>query len=146
MQHCGVANVIAHKVAELKQAGVAAGDRMLNWMALNFGQYGILTKMKSHELRPHSHRLHLHSQRAWLTSACLLADVHVLDFWVGLAAGCSIVMAPSQQLKDVEAVSALIQQHSIVEHQLRAVRVSAAARGVRWQAVAEQHAPCERWR
>jgi non-ribosomal peptide synthetase component F len=42
------------------------------------------------------------------------ADVHVLDFWVGIAAGCSIVMAPSQQLKDVDAVAALIQQHSVV--------------------------------
>jgi non-ribosomal peptide synthetase component F len=40
--------------------------------------------------------------------------VHVLDFWVGAAAGCSIVVAPSQQLKDVEAVAALIQQHSVV--------------------------------
>ena len=40
--------------------------------------------------------------------------MHVLDFWVGLAAGCSIVVAPAQQLKDVEAVSALIQQHSVV--------------------------------
>ena len=45
---------------------------------------------------------------------CVLADVHVLDFWVGTAAGCSIIVAPSQQLKDVEAVAALIQQHSIV--------------------------------
>lgn len=40
--------------------------------------------------------------------------MHVLDFWVGIAAGCSIVFAPSQQLKDVEAVAALIQQHSVV--------------------------------
>ena len=38
VQHCGVANVIAHKLAELKQAGIAAGDKMLNWMALNFGE------------------------------------------------------------------------------------------------------------
>jgi non-ribosomal peptide synthetase component F len=44
----------------------------------------------------------------------LLADVHVLDCLVGLAAGCSIIVAPSQQLKDVEAVAALIQQHSVV--------------------------------
>ena len=44
----------------------------------------------------------------------MLADVHVLDFWVGAAAGCSIIVAPSQQLKDVEAVAALIQQHSVV--------------------------------
>ena len=38
MQHCGVANVIAHKLAELERAGIAAGDKMLNWMALNFGK------------------------------------------------------------------------------------------------------------
>jgi non-ribosomal peptide synthetase component F len=42
-----------------------------------------------------------------------LADVHVLDFWVGVAMGCSIVVAPSEQLKDVERMAALIQQHSI---------------------------------
>jgi hypothetical protein len=39
VQHCGVANVIAHKLAELKRAGIAAGDKMLNWMALNFGEH-----------------------------------------------------------------------------------------------------------
>lgn len=38
VQHCGVANVVAHKTAELKAAGVAAGSKMLNWMALNFGK------------------------------------------------------------------------------------------------------------
>jgi non-ribosomal peptide synthetase component F len=62
------------------------------------------------------HRPRLHSQSPHLTvlrRVCLLADVHVLDFWVGIAAGCSIVVAPSQQLKDVEAVAALIQQHSV---------------------------------
>lgn len=38
VQHCGVANVIAHKLVELKHAGVVAGSAMLNWMALNFGK------------------------------------------------------------------------------------------------------------
>ena len=38
MQHCGVASVIAHKLVELERAGIAAGDKMLNWMALNFGE------------------------------------------------------------------------------------------------------------
>jgi acyl-CoA synthetase (AMP-forming)/AMP-acid ligase II len=117
VQHCGVANVVAHKVAELKHAGIAAGNRMLNWMALNFGE----TNVSVHELcmRPMSFLVQLCFTRSTtvalttLWHACVLADVHVLDFWVGIAAGCSIVMAPSQQLKDVEAVAALIQQHSI---------------------------------
>ena len=43
----------------------------------------------------------------------VLADVHVLDFWVGVSAGCSIVVASSQQLKDMEAVAVLIEQHSV---------------------------------
>jgi acyl-coenzyme A synthetase/AMP-(fatty) acid ligase len=41
VQHCGVANVIAHKLAELRQAGIAAGSKMLNWMALNFGEHHV---------------------------------------------------------------------------------------------------------
>ena len=47
VQHCGVANVIAHKLAELERAGITAGDRMLNWMALNFGESGVI----AHELQ-----------------------------------------------------------------------------------------------
>ena len=47
VQHCGVANVIAHKLAELEDAGIAAGDKMLNWMALNFGENSVI----AHELQ-----------------------------------------------------------------------------------------------
>ena len=47
MQHCGVANVIAHKLGELERAGITAGDKMLNWMALNFGESSVI----AHELQ-----------------------------------------------------------------------------------------------
>jgi hypothetical protein len=36
VEHCGVSNVIAYEVSVLKDAGVAPGSKMLNWMALNF--------------------------------------------------------------------------------------------------------------
>ena len=48
MQHCGVASVIAHKLAELRQAGIAAGDKMLNWMALNFGEMIVSLRQATH--------------------------------------------------------------------------------------------------
>ena len=47
VQHCGVANVIAHKLGELERAGITAGDKMLNWMALNFGESSVI----AHELQ-----------------------------------------------------------------------------------------------
>lgn len=47
------------------------------------------------------------------TTNLLRADVHVLDFWVGIAMSCAVVTAPSEQLKDVERVAALIQELGI---------------------------------
>lgn len=40
-------------------------------------------------------------------------DLSVLDFWCPLAMGCAVVVAPAEEMKDVERVAALVQQHSI---------------------------------
>ena len=40
-------------------------------------------------------------------------DMTVLDFWTPLALGCAIVVAPAEEMKDVERVAALVQQHQI---------------------------------
>lgn len=76
VEHCGVANVIAHEISKLEEAGVTAGSKTLNWMALNF-------------------------------------DLSVCDFWAPVSMGCAVVVAPAEQLKDVERVAALCRQHSI---------------------------------
>ena len=41
-------------------------------------------------------------------------DLSVLDFWCPVAMGCAVVVAPAEDMKDVERVAALVQQHSIV--------------------------------
>jgi acyl-CoA synthetase (AMP-forming)/AMP-acid ligase II len=40
-------------------------------------------------------------------------DMTVLDFWTPLALGCAIVVAPAEEMKDVERVATLVQQHQI---------------------------------
>ena len=40
-------------------------------------------------------------------------DMTVLDFWTPLSLGCAIVVAPAEEMKDVERVAALVQQHQI---------------------------------
>jgi non-ribosomal peptide synthetase component F len=72
----GVANVIAYETSVLRNAGVRPGDKVLQWMAVNF-------------------------------------DLSVLDFWSPLAMGCSVVVAPAEEMKSVERVAALVQQHYI---------------------------------
>lgn len=37
----------------------------------------------------------------------------VLDIWLPMAMGCATVIAPSEQMKDVEAVRNLISRHSV---------------------------------
>jgi non-ribosomal peptide synthetase component F len=39
--------------------------------------------------------------------------IAVLDIWLPLAMGCAVVIAPSEQMKDVEAVRNLIATHGI---------------------------------
>jgi non-ribosomal peptide synthetase component F len=72
----GVANVIAYEVGVLRNAGVRLGDKVLQWMAVNF-------------------------------------DLSVLDFWSPIAMGCAVVVAPAEDMKNVERVAALVQQHYI---------------------------------
>jgi enterobactin synthetase component F len=40
-------------------------------------------------------------------------DMTVLDWWTPLALGCALVVAPAEEMKDVERVAALVQQHQI---------------------------------
>jgi hypothetical protein len=65
VQHSGVANVIAHKLAELERAGIAAGDKMLNWMALNFGELSVFANELSIHLSSMAQsRLHSKAQQS----------------------------------------------------------------------------------
>ena len=60
----------------LRNAGVLPGDKVLQWMAVNF-------------------------------------DLSVLDFWCPIAMGCAVVVAPAEDMKNVEQVTALVLKHSI---------------------------------
>ena len=72
----GVANVIAYETGVLRNAGVLPGDKILQWMAVNF-------------------------------------DLSVLDFWCPIAMGCAVVVAPAEDMKDVEQVAAMVLENSI---------------------------------
>ncbi len=49
----------------------------------------------------------------FLQMMSVFADLSVLDLWLPLAMGCATVIAPAEQMKDVDVVRGLIARHRV---------------------------------
>ena len=118
-----MSNVISHETSVLKAAGVKEGSKMLNWMALNFGEsFHHCCAVPYLKVKFLSMTSAVTPIRPWNFSFATErpsiythfgADLSVLDFWCPVAMGCAVVVAPAEDLKDVGRVAALVQQHQI---------------------------------
>ena len=74
-------------------------------------------------------------------------DMTVLDFWTPLSLGLAIVVAPAEEMKDVERVAALVQQHQIASISMvpSMCQVSAALLGSHYRAPSLLHVHSTLW-